>query len=72
MVIAKYDPGLLVMNRSVFEPNEVPIAPFYCKVNAEMYSVGGSKAHSFGVILEGTLICIGGGCCGCYVYSSCC
>lgn len=63
MVIAKYDPGLLVMNRSVFEPNEVPIAPFYCKVNDEMYSVGGSKAHSFGVIFVGTLICIGGGCC---------
>ena len=59
MVIAKYDPGLLVMKRSVFEPNEVPSAFFYCKVNAEMYSVGGSMAHSFGVIFNGTLNCIG-------------
>ena len=53
--LANIDPGLEILKRSVFEAKETPIGCFCCKVNDEMYSVGGSMAQSFDVIDGGTL-----------------
>ena len=42
MPVAKYEPTLCLPNLSVLPAKDVPIEPFYYRVNEEMYSVGGS------------------------------
>ena len=53
---ASIDPGCGLRKRLVFDANEIPTGYFCWSVNDEMYSVGGSDAHSLGVMLQGTLL----------------
>ena len=50
MALLKYDPGCVLLKRSLFEAKDVPIAPFCWSVKLEMYYVGGSFDHSRGDI----------------------
>ena len=56
--MAKYEPGLSLANRSVFDANDVPVGLFLCMVKADSNYVGGNCDHSRMLTGCGTLLIV--------------